>query len=108
MYFVNSYLTVAIYLSVIASVTYVILHWRNSVATNDRLTRMMLSCGIDAEMIANPDQLVNLDMNEVRSRCRHCPVTTLCNRWLDGEAVASNSFCPNSWAFLNAAGSGQH
>jgi len=107
MYFINSYFTVAIALSVIGGVILAILHWRNSVVAENRIKRMMVSCGIDEEIAAKSDQLLNFDMDEVRTRCRHCPVTYLCESWLDGQAVASNSFCPNAWIFLKAAGSDQ-
>jgi len=108
MHFVNSNFTVAMALAFIVGIIILaILHWRNSVATESRLTRMMLSCGIDEETAAKADQLLNFNMEAVRSRCRHCPVTHLCDSWLDGEAVASNSFCPNARIFLRAAGVGQ-
>jgi hypothetical protein len=108
MLFVNSYFMVAMALACIGGIIILaILHWRNSAATESRMTRMMLSCGIDEETAAKADQLLNFDIDVVRTRCRHCPVTRLCDSWLDGEAVASNSFCPNAGIFLRAAGVGQ-
>lgn len=107
MYFVNFYLMVAIYLAVIVGVIVVVLGWYKPVATDSCLKRMMLSCGIDEVTASNADQLLKLDMDAVRSRCRHCPVTDLCDQWLDGEAIASNSFCPNVWHFIAAADSSQ-
>jgi hypothetical protein len=41
-------------------------------------------------------------MEAVRRRCRHCPVTYLRDCWLDGEADATNAFCPNAWSFRQA------
>ena len=108
MLFVNSYFMVAMALACIVGIVILAtLHWHSSIAAESRLTRMMLSCGIDEETSAKADQLLNFNMEAVRSRCRHCPVTHLCDSWLDGEAVASNSFCPNARIFLRAAGVGQ-
>jgi hypothetical protein len=107
MYFVNIYLMVAIYFAVIVGVIVVILGWYKPVAADSRLKRMMLSCGIDEVTASNADQLLKLDMDAVRFRCRQCPVTDLCERWLNGEAIASNSFCPNVWYFIAAADSSQ-
>lgn len=106
MYFVNSYFTVALVLGVIGAVSLAILNWYYSATSRSRMKRMMLSCGIDAEIAEHADQLLRIDMDAVRSRCRNCPVTHLCDRWLEGEAVASNAFCPNAWIFQRAANPG--
>ncbi len=105
MYFINSYFTVAVYLALIAGASLAILYWRRSVNANSRLVRMMISCGIDIDRqtAVKADQFQDLDLNAVRTRCRHCPVTDVCDRWLAGEAVVSNSFCPNAWYFMTAA-----
>jgi uncharacterized protein DUF6455 len=105
MYFVNSYFTVALFVAVIASIIIVILRWQSAVAANGRLQRMMVSCGIDRAIAENAEQLLAIDMDAVRRRCRHCPVTVQCDHWLDGESIASNSFCPNAWHFARVAGS---
>jgi hypothetical protein len=107
MSFVNSYITVAVCLVVIGIVIIAILRWHGSDTPESRLKRMMLSCGIDEMTALYADNLLKLDMNAVRSRCRHCLDTDLCDRWLDGEAVAGNSFCPNVWHFTAAARSRQ-
>ncbi len=107
MYFVNSYFTVAIALVFFGGVILAILYWHNSVVAEIRMKRMMVRCGIDEETAAKADQFANLDMDAVRTRCRHCPVTYLCDGWLDGGAIANNSFCPNACVFLRAAGVGQ-
>ena len=105
MYFVNSYFTVAIYFSAIFAVIAGILYWSKSIVADKRMQRMMLSCGIDESCIENADELLNIDMDPARSRCRNCPATELCDRWLAGECVASNSFCPNAWHFARVAAS---
>jgi hypothetical protein len=105
MYFVNSYFTVAVYLTVLFGAILAVLHWRNSRAVTSRIQRMMLCCGIYEEADVRAEQLRKLDMDAVRSRCRHCAVTDLCDRWLDGESIGSNKFCPNSWHFIEAANS---
>ena len=105
MQFVNSYFTIAMYLAVIAGVIIAAPRWRKSVASKRRIKRMMVCCGIDEAIASNADHFLKLDMNAVRSRCRNCPVTELCDSWLNGEAVASNNFCPNVWHFTKAANS---
>jgi hypothetical protein len=107
MSFVNSYIIIAVCLVVIGIVIIAILRWHASDTSEDRLKRMMLSCGIDEVTALYADNLLKLDMNAVRSRCRNCVATDLCDRWLNGEAVAGNSFCPNVWYFTAAAGSKQ-
>jgi hypothetical protein len=107
MYIVNSYFTVALALAVIGGIILAILHWYNLAAAKNRMKRMMVSCGIDEEIAEKADQLLKVDMVAVRSRCRHCPVTYLCDRWLDGHAIASNGFCPNARIFVQAADSSQ-
>jgi Family of unknown function (DUF6455) len=105
MYFLNSHFTGAIFFAVIVGTIIVIRRWRSSIAANSRLKRMMVSCGVDKAIADNADQLLAIDMDAVRLRCRHCPVTVQCDHWLDGESVAGNSFCPNAWHFARAAGS---
>ena len=104
--FSNSYFTVAFFLAVIAIGIIVAYYWYSLVASESRLRRMMVACGIDTLIAIKADDIPELDMGDVRTRCRHCPVTDLCDRWLDGEAVASNSFCPNVWHFKQAAQKG--
>ena len=106
MYFVNSYFTVAIYLAVATGVFLAIFHWRNLLASEGRLRRMMESCGIDRNTAEHADQLLKVDMRAVRDRCQHCPATDLCDRWLNEEAATSNSFCPNAGVFHAAAAAG--
>jgi Family of unknown function (DUF6455) len=102
MYFVNSYITVAVYLAFISVVFVAAAYWYRLRAAEGRLRRMMIACGIDTLVAINAEEILQLDMHEVRTRCRHCPVTDLCECWLDGEAIASNSFCPNAWHFKGA------
>lgn len=104
MFFDNSYFTVAIYLAVIVAVVAAIHHWHHSAAVDSHVQRMMVSCGIREKTAANADQLLDLDMDAVRLRCRHCQAAVLCDRWLDGETDISNSFCPNAWLFRKVAG----
>jgi hypothetical protein len=103
MYFVN-YFTLAIGLAVLASIAIAHLRKRKTLVTESRIKRMMICCGIKEKTALHADHLLKLDMGAVRSRCQRCPVTELCDRWLDGEAVANNSFCPNAWHFKTAAG----
>ena len=107
MYFVNSYFTVAIYLAVATSLFLAIFHWRNLLAAESRLLRMMESCGIDRNTAEHADQLLKVDMRAVRDRCRHCQVTGLCDHWLSEEAATSNDFCPNAGIFRAAVAASQ-
>jgi hypothetical protein len=107
LFFVNSYFTVALYLAVFTSILIAVLQWNRSVATKTRMKRMMVSCGIGEQIAENADKLLKIDMDAARSRCRNCPATDECERWLDGESIASNSFCPNAWHFAKAVGAGK-
>lgn len=106
MFFSNSYFAVALFVGTIAIGIFAAYYWYNLVASESRLKRMMVASGIDTLVAIKADEIPELGMDEVRTRCRHCPVTDLCDRWLDGEAVASNSFCPNAWHFKQAAQKG--
>lgn len=99
---VDSWITLATGVAVLGGITIIILNWVRSMISNRRMYRMMLSCGIDEDTAKYPDQLLDIDMNGVRRRCRACPVPETCDRWLRGEAVPSNGFCPNVWHFMGA------
>ena len=62
-----------------------------------RMLRMLEATGLDPEIAASGD--LETIMGEVRQRCRHCQSEGLCERWLEGEEVGSNEFCPNSRVF---------
>jgi hypothetical protein len=79
----------------------------NAAVSNRRMYRMMLSCGIDEATARNPDQLLDVDMQDARRRCRQCPAPETCDRWLNGESVPGNDFCPNAARFIAAADDGQ-
>ena len=99
MYVDNSYITLAIYLAVFLVVTLAAFQWQQSKAVKRRILRMMLTFGIDEEMARNADALLDIDMNDVRRRCRCCPSPETCERWLNGETVPGNEFCPNAPQF---------
>ena len=100
---VDSWITVATGVAVLCGITIIIRNWVLAMISNRRMYRMMLSCGIDENTAKYADQLLDIDMNGVRRRCRNCPVPETCDRWLRGEAVPSNEFCPNVWHFMGAA-----
>ena len=75
----------------------------HAVVSNRRMYRMMLTCGIDEMTARNPGQLLDIDMQDARRRCRRCPAPETCDRWLNGEAVPGNDFCPNAALFMAAA-----
>ena len=99
MYLINSHITVAIYLAVFLVVTVAAFQWQQSKAVRRRILRMMLTFGIDEETARNADALLDIDMNAVRRRCRRCPSPETCERWLNGETVPGNEFCPNAPQF---------
>ena len=99
MYFINSYITLATYLAVFLVVTVAVCRWQQSKTVGRRITRMMLTFGIDGETARDADALLDIDMNAVRRRCRRCPSPATCERWLNGETVPGNDFCPNAPQF---------
>lgn len=102
MYFANSHVTIAIYLAVFLLVTVATFRWQQSKAVKRRIIRMMLTFGIDEATARNADALLDIDMNSVRRRCRRCPSPETCERWLNGETVPGNEFCPNAAQFAAA------
>jgi hypothetical protein len=64
---------------------------------------MMLTFGLDEATARNADALLDIDMNAVRRRCRCCPSPETCERWLNGETVPGNEFCPNAPQFAAVA-----
>ena len=99
MYFVNSHITIAIYLVVFLLVTTAAFRWQQSKAVKRRIIRMMLTFGIDETSARNADAFLDIDMTAVRRRCRRCPCPETCERWLNGETVPGNAFCPNAPQF---------
>ena len=104
---VDSWITIATSVAALGGISIVIVIWVRSTISNRRIYRMMLSCGIDDNTAKYADQLTDIDMSGVRRRCRDCPVPETCDRWLRGEAVPSNEFCPNVWHFMSAVEAGQ-
>jgi hypothetical protein len=107
MYVINSYVSFAIYLAVFLAVTVAAFQWQQSRAVRRRILRMMLTFGIDADTARNADALLDIDMSAVRRRCRRCPAPDVCERWLSGETVPGNGFCPNAPQFAAVAQSRQ-
>ena len=99
MAFPDSQITLVIVLAACLSATMVAWRWRQSTAVRRRITRMMLTFGIDAETARDAEALLDIDMNAVRRRCRRCPSPATCERWLNGETVPGNDFCPNAPQF---------
>jgi hypothetical protein len=99
MYIANSYVTFAIYLAVFLVVTVAVFQWQQSRTVRRRVLRMMLTFGLDEETARNADALLDIDMKAVRRRCRRCPSHETCERWLNGDTVPGNDFCPNAPQF---------
>ena len=99
---VGTYVTITLAIIGIAGSIVLIRHWRRATVSNRRMYSMMLACGIDEETARNADQLLDIDMKDARWRCRRCPDPEACDRWLNGEAVPGNDFCPNADRFMAA------
>lgn len=100
---VESYVTVTLVIIGAAGLMIIIRNWHRAFVSNRRMYRMMLTCGIDETTARNANQLLDIDMQEVHRRCRRCPAPVICDRWLNGEAVPGNDFCPNAARFMAAA-----
>jgi hypothetical protein len=105
MNFVSSYIIVLIIGVLIIGVAVPVARRRRADASESRMKRMMVCCGIDQVGAKYADHLLKLDMRAVRERCRNCPDTKTCDHWLDGEAIAASDFCPNAQQFAAAAAS---
>jgi len=105
--FVNSYITTGIAVAVVISILFIVHYWYKIIVSNRRIYRMMLTCGIYEDTARYADKFLDIDMDGVRRRCRVCPVPETCERWLNGEAVPNNQFCPNVWHFVSAVENGQ-
>lgn len=100
---VDSYVTVSLFIVGFVGMLVVLRNWRQSVVSNRRLFRMMLACGIDEATAREPQRHLDFDVHEAKRRCRRCPAPKTCDRWLNGETVPGNDFCPNSARFKAAA-----
>ena len=100
---VQSYVTTSLVIVVVVGLLVSIRYLRQAIVSNRRMFRMMLTCGIDEATARNPDQLLDVDMQLARRRCRRCPAPEKCDRWLSGEAIPCNDFCPNAARFMAAA-----
>ena len=100
---VQSYVTISLVIIAGIGMMIVIRNWLQGVVSGRRMYRMMLTCGLDEMTARNPGQLPDIDLKELRRRCRNCPEPETCDRWLNGEAVPSNDFCPNAARFMAAA-----
>ena len=97
---------IAILLVVVAAALIVWFCRTLEAASRSRLRRMMAHYGLDPDKLANSDSGMGLDLHAVRSRCRTCPIENVCERWLAGEIVGDNDFCPNGKMFCGAVKTG--
>ena len=103
MNFVNYYIVALVFLVLIVGLVVPATRRQRADASESRMRRMMVCCGVDQVAAKYADHLLKLDMGAVRHRCRNCPDTRKCDHWLDGEAIAGNDFCPNAEKFAEAA-----
>lgn len=104
---VESYVTVTLAIIGIFGVITALGIQLRAAACNRRMYRMMLTCGIDETTARNASQLLHIDMQDARRRCQRCPEPETCDRWLNGDAVPGNDFCPNASRFMAAAEASQ-
>lgn len=62
-----------------------------------RMRTMLIKIGLDPTIAASGDS--QKIMSEVRQRCRTCATEDVCERWLTGEEIGDNVFCPNAQVF---------
>ena len=103
---VQTYVTLPLVIIAVVGLMIAIRYWHREAVCRQRMYRMMLTCGIDDATARNPDELLDVDMKHARRRCRRCPAPEQCDRWLNGEAVPGNDFCPNADRFMDAAEAG--
>ena len=78
---------------------FMLLHQADKLLIGPLTTPIMETFGIDEATARNADALLDIDMNAVRKRCRRCPSPETCARYLNGETVPGNDFCPNAPQF---------
>ena len=104
---IGTYVTITLAIIGIVGTIVLLRHWRQAVVSNRRMYYMMLACGIDEHTARNADRLLDIDMKDARRRCRRCPDPRTCDRWLNGEAVPGNDFCPNADRFMATVEAGR-
>ncbi len=62
-----------------------------------RMRTMLIKIGLDPVIASSGDS--QTIMREVRQRCRTCSSEDVCERWLTGEEIGENVFCPNAEVF---------
>ena len=103
MYVIDFFVSLAICLAAFLVASVAAFQWQRTSAVRQRVLRMMLTFGIDAETARNADAMPDIDMRAVRRRCHRCPAPDTCQRWLNGETVPGNDFCPNAPLFAAVA-----
>lgn len=66
-------------------------------ASERRMTSMLQRIGLDPAIVSSND--TEAIMKEIRQRCRSCMSEDVCERWLAGEELGENVFCPNARVF---------
>lgn len=62
-----------------------------------RMTNMLERVGLDPAIASSGNTAVI--MKEIRQRCQSCATEDVCERWLAGEQIGENEFCPNARVF---------
>ena len=89
-------------LMVVVSVSLTVRFWRYMAAASERRTIQMWSrAGVAPDVTRQVD--IEAIIKDVRSRCRRCRSEGLCERWLAGQVVGDNRFCPNAQIFRGLA-----
>lgn len=96
---VESWIAVMTGLAVVGGMTVIACYRIRALLIERRIMKMMVASGIDDRVARHAGRCLDIDMNEVRRRCRSCPDPRTCARFLNGGAVPDNSFCPNAARF---------
>ena len=95
----ESWAVVVAGLSVLGGLTVIAYSWVQATKIERRIARMMVACGIDGSTAKKADRNLDINLDEVRRRCRACPEPETCEQFLNGAAVPGNGFCPNATGF---------
>lgn len=92
----------------VAFILFVAIRQYMAAASERRMISMLERIGLDPDIVSSGD--TKAITKEIRQRCRSCTSEDVCERWLAGDVVGENEFCPNAKVFetlkktINATG----
>ena len=66
-------------------------------ASERRTMNMVKRVGLDPTIVSSG--YIKAIRKEIRQRCRSCTNKDVCERWLAGDEIGQNVFCPNAKIF---------